>query len=138
MSTYWDVCCLDCDAESGLHLNHGEDTCRELVRGRDGLAALAGFGICDLELRVPGEIGFVQAQFYADHAGHVLAPVNEYGDIDGDCNELRSTGPHTTDGARCRLAEGHDGDHDFKTVIPWEPMWRAVREAAAARRRDAA
>jgi hypothetical protein len=135
MSTYWDVVCLDCDKKSGLHLNHGVDACRELVRGRDGLAALAAFNICDIELHVPGERGWIEAQFYKDHAGHVIAPVSEYGDIDGDCNELRMIGPHSTDGARCRSAEGHKGDHDFKNASPWTPEWKAVREAAAAWRR---
>lgn len=135
MSCYWDVVCLDCDKSSGLHLNHGDETCRDLVRGRDALAALAGFDVCNLELRVPGEIGYIDAKFYKDHIGHVLAPVSEYGEIDGDCNELRMTGPHTTDGARCRLLQQHEGEHDFKDVSPWSPEWKAVREAAAERRR---
>ena len=130
MSTYWDVVCLDCDKKSGLHLNHGVDACRELVRGRDGLAALAGFNICDIELHVPGERGWVEAQFYKDHAGHVIAPVSEYGHIDGDCNELAPSSR-----GYCREPAGHEGDHDFKDASPWAPEWRAVREAAAARRR---
>jgi len=138
VSTYWDVRCLDCNEESGLHLNWGADTCRGLVQFRDALAALADSVLVATDyimITVPGEIGRVDPSFYKKHAGHVLAPVSEYGDIDGDCNELRSTGPHTTDGARCRLPEKHEGDHDFKRVTPWSPEWEAVRKAAAERRR---
>lgn len=135
MSTYWDVVCLDCDKDSGLHLNWGQHTCRDLIRGRDALAALANFDVCDLQLSVPGETGHVDAAFYKEHAGHVLAPVSEYGDIDGDCNELRLTGPSTTDGARCRLAPKHKGDHAYVRASRWAPEWAEVRKAAAERRR---
>jgi len=133
VSTYWDVCCLDCDKGSGLHLNHGVETCREVIRGRDGFAALAGI---DVEIRVSGECGYVDANFYRDHAGHALAPVSEYGDIDGDCNEYRPTGPNTTDGSVCRLAADHGGDHDYKLARPYDEERKAIREAAAERRRS--
>jgi len=136
MSVYWDVVCLDCNAPSGLHLNHGDDACRGLVQARDVLASLASFDACNLELSVPGERGHVNAQFYKEHAGHVLAGVSEYGDIDGDCNESRRVGPHSVDGSRCRAPAGHGGDHDFKLASPWAPEWKDVREAAAKRRRS--
>jgi hypothetical protein len=131
MSTYWDVRCLDCDATSGLHINHGDDTCRELTECRDALAMLADLdlpSLAEMSITVPGEYGHIDPSFYKTHARHALAAVSEYGHIDGDCNESR-------DGAYCRSAKGHEGDHDFHDASPWSPEWEAVRKRAAERRR---
>lgn len=139
MSTYYDIRCLDCNAESGLHLNWGADTCRGLILFRDALAALADgaglAGAADISISVPGEIGHVNPSFYKAHVGHTLAAVSEYGEIDGDCNERRVIGRHTTDGAVCRALKDHEGDHDFQRAAPWEPAWAAIRQRAAERRR---
>lgn len=134
MSTYWDVVCLDCGEDAGLHLNHGSESLRALIAKREPLAALADAEV-DIKIIIPGERGYVKLEFFKKHVGHVIAPVNEYGDINGDCNELHMTGPYSTDGARCRLPEHHEGDHDFRRASRWEEDWRAVRLAAAERRR---
>jgi hypothetical protein len=132
VSTYWDVRCLDCDVESGLHLNHGDDTCRGLIKHRDGLASIAAVeedtakDWVEISISVPGEIGHVDPSFYKAHAGHVLAPVNEYRQIDGDCNER---GP-SYDYVPCPLPDGHEGDHDFE-----KRPWPEVLQRAAERRR---
>ena len=135
MSTYWDVRCLDCDVESGLHLNHGDGTCRDLIKFRDGLASIAAVAEAtasswfEISISVPGECGHVEPAFYKTHAGHALAPVSEYGHIDGDCNEWSSSRGY------CRLADKHDGGHDFVDAAPWSEAWEAVRKRAAERRR---
>lgn len=129
MSTYWDVRCLDCDVESGLHLNHGVDQCRGLVQCRDALAALADSelaSVADIDVSVPGERGHVDLSFYKTHAGHVLAAVNEYRQIDGDCNEH---GP-SYDYVSCPLPDRHEGDHDFE-----KRSWPEIMKRAAERRR---
>lgn len=128
MSTYWDVVCLDCGDESGLHLNHGDDACRELVKAKIALTVLALADITDLSISVPGERGHIDLSFYMKHSAHVLAAVSEYGEIDGDCNDYSGPG-------RCRREPNHSGEHDPSEVRPWSPEWKAVREAAAARRR---
>jgi hypothetical protein len=137
VSTYWDVRCLDCDVESGLHLNHGDDTCRDLIKFRDAFAAFAvaaenAPSMVEISISVPGEIGHVDPSFYRTHVGHVLAAVNEYGHIDGDCNEW-SKDP-TVMGNCCALAK-HGGDHDFHDVAPWESGWKEILKRAAERRR---
>lgn len=125
MSTYWDIRCLDCNAESGLHLNHGDDICRRLIPFRNAFAALAE---SETWVTVPGERGHVRLLFFKDHAAHVLAAVSEYGDIDGDCGEPKGR-------ASCRALIGHEGDHDFQETSPWDPGWLAVCSRAAERRR---
>jgi len=131
VSTYWDVRCLDCNAESGLHLNWGLRQCRGLIQCRDALAALADSELsatADIDISVPGERGHVDVSFYKTHAGHVLAGVSEYGQIDGDCNENSGRG-------YCRSADKHEGDHDPVDASPWSEAWEAVRKRAAERRR---
>lgn len=131
MSTYWDVRCLDCNEESGLHLNHGDDACRALIKVRDGLAGLAEFDHwSELNVSVSGEIGHVDPSFYKKHAGHVLAPVSEYGQIGGDCEKYEQ---HVR--GYCRELKDHDGVCRFVEAMPWDPAWEAVRKAAAERRR---
>jgi hypothetical protein len=129
MSTYWDVHCLDCNVESGLHLNHGDDTCRDLIEFRDAIAMIADIQAkmakswTEISISVPGERGHIDQDFYKTHAGHALAAVNEYGQIDGDCNER---GP-AFDYVPCPLPEGHEGDHDFEKR-PWEEVLRRAAE----------
>lgn len=129
MSTYWDVRCLDCDAESGLHLNRGDGTCRDLIKFRDGLATIADVAASmtkswtEISISVPGEIGHVDPNFYKSHTGHVLVAVNEYRQIDGDCN---ARGP-AYDYVSCPLPEGHEGEHDFE-LRPWAEVLKRAAE----------
>ena len=144
MSKYWDVHCLDCDEEAGLHLNHDDKTCQALIPFAASLAGLAGYDGRELNVTVPGEIGVVYPAFFKKHLSHVLAAVSDSHEISGHCNEFCAD-LSPSGGAQCRLLAGHEGaEHVFKKAsvfVKKEGLqvdlsgWHEIRRAEAARLR---
>jgi len=87
VSTYHDVKCLDCKDYAGLHLRSGEDVCAVLAHYGPLLGALRpvsqalGQAGNTLEVRVWGECGTVDLEWFRDHGHHNLLGYSEYGDL---------------------------------------------------------
>lgn len=85
MSCDWNVKCVDCDSVHPFcDANHRVDLMHSLIRHAAAVAALDPLmqesTVAVLELRT--SFGVVDTAWFAEHAGHRLAPVSEYGDLD--------------------------------------------------------
>ena len=88
MSCSWDIVCVDCREYAGLdNTNHEDGLMRTLIKHRDAIAALAELAREARFLDLVVNTHFVAPQFFVEHAGHVLRPINEYGKFDVPCNQ---------------------------------------------------
>ncbi len=82
MSTYWDIQCVDCNSWAGMQdTNHLDDPLKGLIKHRAVIESIAAI-VNDL-WEVDFRIGYQQTvplHWFADHKGHSLALVNEYGE----------------------------------------------------------
>ena len=89
MSCKWDVWCETCDEECGIsEANRAVKTMELLVSAREALADLAE-AFKDsrwCELTVDGY--HVIIDFFREHRGHILKPINEYGDLNVKCGKV--------------------------------------------------
>lgn len=97
MSTYWDIACVSCEERLGIiNANNKEELMEAIIDERDNIESLAGLlsrrpGVWSLELHVDSH--FINLDFFINHPGHDLHPVNEYGEIS----------PHRINGQPCTL-----------------------------------
>jgi hypothetical protein len=115
VSRYWSIQCLDCgEAHTFLNANHRDAEMAALCRHAAAIAALAplfedpGLGFWELELQTPE--GRIDPRWFAEHAGHRLVPIDEYGHLLTQCPvyvDCAGGSPR-----RCTLDYGHAGDHD--------------------------
>lgn len=89
MSCDWDVCCVDCNVESGISdANHQMELMRDLIANRSALEALAelnGPSVYDVELKI--SFSYIPLKFWSEHKGHKLRPISEYGQHDLPCGK---------------------------------------------------
>jgi hypothetical protein len=115
MSTDWNVHCLDCN--NTLHFddaNHQLGLMRALCRHAKAIAPLAelvedpdvGWAV---DLRT--SYGPIDPRWFKQHATHRLAPISEYGDLDGECGERIVCAHCDRSSVGCTLERGHDGEH---------------------------
>jgi len=88
MSTSWDVYCKNCSEQCGIDNaegSFGHDLIRDLIEHRHALAAavpmLEGTG---LTLKLNMQVWGIDPSWFVKHHEHRLAPINEYGDVQGD------------------------------------------------------
>lgn len=104
MSTDWNVYCLDC--ASTLEIENGRmRTAIELCHHASAVADLSRESI---ELRFIGT--YVNRDWFETHAKHRLAPINEYGELLGQCTERVTCGCGSS--AVCTRDDQHEGPHD--------------------------
>lgn len=111
MSTHWDVHCLDCNEDLGLHENHAERAMASLVAAAPGLANFASWtaiGNVSVRGEAFGDYSTIDLSFFVKHLGHRLIPQDEYGGFPEDCGKV-----FTCDGCSirhtCHLPPGHEG-----------------------------
>lgn len=80
MSTDWDVYCLDCRQQAGL-----DDLAARLYRVIDlsrvaPLLAELSKAKIHAHLCLDGPSAYVPIEFFEQHEGHRLVPINEYGE----------------------------------------------------------
>lgn len=111
MSTDWNVHCVDCnDTHRFNDANHMDDLMWTLCKHADviaGLAPLLASNRDDVELRTYW--GRIDADWFAQHKGHKLVPISEYGDLATQCPEYVDCKCGTT--RRCTLEREHTGEH---------------------------
>jgi hypothetical protein len=85
MSTDWNVHCRTCtDTHSFDDANHQEELMWLLIDHASAIAALAPLMEADRNLVVQfkaGRYGGIDTKWFANHLGHDLVPISEYGDI---------------------------------------------------------
>jgi hypothetical protein len=114
MSCCWDIRCVDCGENHGFHdLNHEERLMAALIRHRHAIAGLVAL-VRDPDARVELVVEYreirIDPSFFEKHKWHHLRPVNEYGQLLGDCDEWVSC-PQCGGAHPCRLPEDHEGTH---------------------------
>lgn len=85
MGTNWDIRCIDCGTDAGVSGNYDpihQDEIQEILEHAAKFAALRGIGNDFVVTRIGVDVPF---EWLAEHAGHRLRPVSEYGDVDGTC-----------------------------------------------------
>jgi hypothetical protein len=108
MSTYWKICCLDCNQQHGVEgFNHGEEILAAVIRDRNVFELLADSGTSYDLKSFDGVL--IYPDFFLRHRNHVLVPVSEYGDIFGIC---KGEGD-----ARCTLRDHHEGPHEKQRTV---------------------
>lgn len=111
MSTDWNVHCVTCNSTHGFDdANHQEALMELLCKHADAIATLAPLVASDgcVELRTLW--GRIDPAWFAEHRGHKLVPISEYGDLLTDCTEYVQCKCGSRQ--RCTLERGHDGDHN--------------------------
>ena len=83
MSHYWDVCCKDCPAQACV----GDATLgfvRACIAARAEIAQAQKLveTMRDYDVEVKSPHGLIDPEFFLEHAGHTLVPLDEY-----DCFE---------------------------------------------------
>jgi hypothetical protein len=112
MSADWHVHCLDCnDTQTFDDAHHMQGTMAALCKNAEAIAALVPLirdgGALGLEVRNHGE---VDTQWFAQHLGHRLVPINEYGEALGECSERVDCACGSP--MSCKREYGHVGEHD--------------------------
>lgn len=121
MSCDWNVHCIDCNETHRFDdANHMVGLMRFLVAHAGEIAAMAPFfraaraNVDASNIEQPRVYqGRIDPEWFEKHAGHRLAPISEYGDIDGTCGEWFPCGDcgHK---APCSLDRDHPGGHARK------------------------
>lgn len=124
MSTDYGIGCRTCAREGRPHFSGEWDNCR--YSNLDGLRALikARDVVVAAEEALSGQVFFSWnsyadlgrdgaygvADFFRRHKGHELAPMDEYGQFEGDCSEW-VTCATCGESHRCTLPDRHEGPH---------------------------
>ncbi len=81
MSTDYNVYCKTCDDIHRFNdANHQDDLMRALVRHKAAIAALAPL-LAEASVELVTPYGYVSADWFAQHAAHDLAVIDEYGRV---------------------------------------------------------
>lgn len=117
MSNDWTVACITCGEDLGVGWNHGDDRARELIANREVLAniavakaALKGY---TSEVRTESYGDLFEVEFFERHRGHDIRAKDEYGAVDGRCNEWGTKCPCGRSHP-CRRAKNHEGEHSIR------------------------
>lgn len=116
MSTDWHVHCLDCgDTHRFDDANHRENLMALFCKHAAAIGGLAPLiaeaGVDDVQLKAGYGYGTIDAGWFAKHATHRLAPIDEYGRLTGKCIHDATRGACTV-AHRCKLDHDHTGDHE--------------------------
>lgn len=116
MSNSYDLRCVDCAETHSFDDNRSTESIQTLIRHADAIAALAPMMAEEPFLNCPsltlgfnrGSCGAIDAAWFAAHAGHHLAVIDEYGRLLDECGNAVSCGAcgHVE---RCRLTPRHSG-----------------------------
>ncbi len=115
MSTDWNVYCRTCKSTHRFDdANHQDEFMAKLIKYADAIASLAPLlaTVPDVVLHTPW--GEISASWFAQHRGHDLVPISEYGNTLTQCTEYVGCTCGTQ--RRCSLECGHDGPHGLATV----------------------
>lgn len=116
MSCDWNIRCVTCGISTCFYnTNHCEDLMRCLIGHAGEIAGLVAM-FRDPELRHEVDLmtshGRVDVEWFAEHAGHDLRAIDEYGCLLGQCHGgYRLTCPACGLMVFCQREEGHGGDH---------------------------
>jgi hypothetical protein len=91
MSNYWDLGCIDCGEQAGIHANNSENQILNVIAVAPALAELGKtcpeMFIDTRDFGVNAETGGkVPAGWFTKHAGHQLSPKSEYGYYMKNCS----------------------------------------------------
>lgn len=117
MSCDWNIRCLDCAIT--LHFddaNHQDDLMRSLIRHAPAIAALLPLleeSRHGVELKT--YYGVVDVKWLAEHAGHRLQAIDEYGRLDDQCHH-NWTCVACSSSHKCERGLNHEGDHGPKAL----------------------
>lgn len=108
MSTDWNIRCVDCGVTEHFNdANHADDLMRALIAAAPAIAALAPL-LRGNDVRLTTYYGDVDADFFVQHAGHKLQPIDEYGRLDDQChNSIKCDCGYSR---ACVLKLKHEGD----------------------------
>ena len=118
MSCDYFVWCRDCAERHEFNdANHRIDLMHALIRNRDAIAALVPLRSEVGEITLQTYYGHIDVYWFAKHAGHELAVIDEYGKIDGSCGEFFLC-PSSDHRHSCRLDKGHPPPCSAKSRRP--------------------
>ena len=87
MSCDWDIRCMDCGEEAGIdNANHENVLMAELVQLADFLGEF-GKNEVIYDATLTANFVHVPLEFFAQHKGHKLQAINEYGQLDVVCGD---------------------------------------------------
>jgi hypothetical protein len=115
VSTDWNIRCLDCkDTFTFRDANHLTAEMWTLIKHADAIAGLAplfcewGSGV-GLEFCL-SSYGAIDPAWFAQHRGHKLEPISEYGYLDSECRGW-VTCSECSHHRNCTLERDHEGPH---------------------------
>jgi hypothetical protein len=110
MSTDWNVHCVDCkDTHTFDDANHQDTLMALLCKHADAIATIAPLLAADGCIEFRTMWGRIDPAWFAQHKGHKLVPISEYGDLLTQCAEYVTCSCGST--RRCALDAGHEGGH---------------------------
>jgi hypothetical protein len=113
MSCYWHIQCLTCGVRNSFYnANHADRAMAIIVKHAKAIAALAPF-LEEIDRETTIEFGIlnegaIDVAWFAAHQDHDLRPINEYGQLFGQCVEYVECGSCDTR-HHCKLDAKHDG-----------------------------
>ena len=126
MSTDWGIGCRTCFAkhpdDRAAYFSGEYDNCRSpdglqrLINARDVIvlaAATLGRHVRFFWSDWSEDVADSVAEFFVEHTGHDLSPMDEYGGFNDDCYHNVQCGECKTT-HKCRRKRGHDGEHSYK------------------------
>jgi len=131
MSCDWDIRCVPCGVNLGIEdANHALEQMRALCTHAAAIAALRDLAPFDVTISYFRHD--ISAAWFAEHAGHELRPIDEYGRLDGQCHKRAGCRDCGTLRA-CVLGHGHAGGCAPKCEAPHprRPTWVNVAPAGA-------
>lgn len=111
MSTDWNIHCVDCKSTlTFADANHQDALMVTLISHAGAIATLAPLlRECRDEVKLDTYWGRIDADWFADHIGHKLVPISEYGDLLTQCHAYVECVCGST--RRCARDRDHDGAH---------------------------
>jgi hypothetical protein len=110
MSTDWNIHCVDCnDTLTFNDANHCDTEMATIIRHADVIAALVPL-MNDLGhwIEFKSYYGDIDPRWFAQHRGHRLRPISEYGHFLEQCATYVKCGCGSSQ--RCKLDDGHVGE----------------------------
>jgi hypothetical protein len=97
--------------------NHAVEFMRLLIKNANEIAGLDKLARAEFSVELVSTWGSVNIEWMAKHCTHRLAPVSEYGDLDGECSEKVQC-DKCGSWKPCVLPNDHDPGtpHSFKKV----------------------
>ena len=106
MSTDWNVHCVDCNDTHGFDdANHQDELMAMLCKHADAIAALAPLLTDHMDIELRTYWGRINPSWFAQHKGHKLVPISEYGYLLTQCVEYVKCACGSMQ--RCTLDAGH-------------------------------